>query len=157
MYTADVMQQSKQALARFYTALRFLSAADPIENTDFEMQFKTAMDDDFNTPVALSALFELAHEIQRLRDKGEEERAARHGALLKELGGVLGILQTDPNAFFQTGHEVNAEKINVLITARQQARQERNWAEADRIRQELTEMKVVIEDGAAGTTWKYVG
>lgn len=153
VYTDDALQQSRQALGRFYTALRFLPEVEPLTSTQFEEQFIQAMDDDFNTPIALSVLFDLAHEIQRLRDT-DMPSAAAHGALLRQLGGVLGILQTDPESFFQAGVSVDAEKINALIEARQQARQAKNWAEADRIRQELAEMSIVIEDGSQGTTWK---
>ncbi len=154
VYTEDVMQKAKHSLMRFYTALRFLPKAERVENTVFEKKFIEAMDDDFNTPIALSVLFELAHEIQRLRDKGDEQLAAQHGVLLKYLGGVLGIMQADPEMFFQAGEGVDAEKIDALIAARQQARKEKNWGEADRIRKVLSDMNVVIEDGAAGTTWK---
>jgi cysteinyl-tRNA synthetase len=155
IYTSDVMQQSKQALGRFYTALRFLPQAERLTGSKFEEQFTAAMDDDFNTPVALSVLFELAHEIQRLREK-DVTSAASHGALLKYLGGVLGIIQTDPEQFFQAGTDIDAAKIEELIAGRQRARKEKNWAEADRIRDELAGMSIVIEDGSNGTTWKSV-
>jgi cysteinyl-tRNA synthetase len=155
MYTSDVLTQTRQALVRFYTALRFLPAATPPLNSEFENKFIAAMDDDFNTPIALSVLFDLAHEIQRLRET-DINAAAAHGALLKRLGGVLGILQTDPEAFFQTGSDVDAAKIEALIAARQKARQDKDWAQADRIRKELSDLSIVIEDGAGGTTWKVV-
>ena len=92
VYTADVLSQTSQALARFYTALRFLPAGERLQNSSYEEQFIAAMDDDFNTPVAMSVLFELAHEIQRLREK-DIQAAANHGALLKYLGGIFGLLQ----------------------------------------------------------------
>lgn len=156
MYTDEVLAQSRQALARFYTALRFLPAAQPVENSSFESQFIEAMDDDFNTPIALSVLFDLAHEIQRLREK-DSGAAAKHGALLKRLASVFGLLQKDPETFFKAGAEsVDIEKIEVLIAARQQARAQRNWAEADRIRAELASMNIVLEDGANGVSWKLV-
>ena len=153
IYADDALQQSRQSLARFYTAMRFLPAAPKAENTEYEKQFIAAMDDDFNTPIALSVLFEIAHEIQRVRET-DMSSAAALGTLLRELGGVLGILQSDPEMFFQTGTKVDAEKIEALIAARQKARQEKNWAEADRIRDELASMAIVIEDGPKGTTWK---
>lgn len=153
IYTEDAILQMRQSLTRFYTALRFLPTAERIMNSSYEQRFIEAMDDDFNTPVALSVLFDLAHEIQRLRttDMGN---AAQHGALLRFLGGTLGILQSDPELFFQQGTSVDIAKIETLIAKRQQARKEKNWAEADRIRQELLSMSIVIEDGSAGTTWK---
>ncbi len=153
IYTSDMLQQSQQALTRFYTALRFLPDAERAANTEFEERFIEAMNDDFNTPVALSVLFDLAHEIQRLRDK-DQDNAAKHAALLRYLSDALGILQSDPEVFFKSGPDVNSEKIEALIAARQTARQEKQWAEADRIRDELAAMSVVIEDNSSGTTWK---
>jgi len=149
------LQQSKQSLARFYNALRFLDVADRAERTVYEKKFREAMDDDFNTPVALSVLFDLAHEIQRCRN-ADIEYAAKLGALLRELGGVLGILQSDPESFFQSGQRVSVAEIELLIAARQKARSEKNWEEADRIRKELTALSIEIEDSVNGTTWKSV-
>jgi cysteinyl-tRNA synthetase len=125
------------------------------KNTKFEADFIAAMNDDFNMPVALSVLFELAHEVQRLREKNDVSAPA-FAALLKELGGVVGILQSDVESFFKADSSVDASKVESLIQARQQARLEKNWAEADRIRQELSDMSVVIEDGPNGTTWKSI-
>lgn len=153
VYTDDALKQSQQSLTRFYTALRFMPDAPRAINTEFEKKFIEAMDDDFNTPIALSVLFDLTHEIQRLREK-DEAAAAAHASLLRYLGGVIGILQNDADAFFKQGAGVDVVKIESLIAARQQARQEKNWAEADRIRKELADMSIVIEDGATGTSWK---
>lgn len=153
VYTDDALVQSQQSLTRFYTALRFLPDAKHIENTEFEKRFIDAMNDDFNTPIALSVLFDLAHEIQRLREK-DLQAAAAHGALLSYLGDVLGILQKDPEAFFQIGTEIDMAKIETLIAARQQARKDKNWAEADKIRDELLSMSIVLEDTPAGPVWK---
>lgn len=153
VYTEETMLQAKYALERFYTALRGLEIVESIADTDYEKSFKAAMNDDFNTPVALSVLFELAHEIQRLRETNPQ-KAAGHGALLKHLGGILGILQNDPEAFFQAKSTVDANKIEELIAARQLARREKNWAEADRIRDELFNMGIIIEDNQNKTTWK---
>lgn len=155
IYTVDALQQAKQSLARLYTAMRHLPEANKAENTQYEKQFKDAMDDDFNTPIALSVLFDLAHEIQRLREK-DAHLAATHGALLKYLGNIIGILDVDPEVFFKTSNKIDAAKVEQLILDRKKARTEKNWAEADRVRNELTDMGVAIEDGANGTTWKVV-
>jgi len=153
VYATDSLQQSRQALNRFYTALRFLPHAEAPINTEFEARFIEAMDDDFNTPVALSVLFDLAHEIQRLRDK-DLELAAGYGALLRRLGDVLGILQADPEVFFKASVTVDVQQIEALIKAREQARKDKNWAEADILREKLSKMGITIEDGPQGTTWK---
>lgn len=155
VYTEESVHQVKQSLARFYTALRGLPKVAAAQDSPYTERFIEAMDDDFNTPVALAVLFDLAHEVQRLRDK-DLPAAAAHGALLQELGGVLGIIQAEPEAFFQAGKKVDVNKIESLIAARQSARQEKNWAEADRIRKELADMEVTIEDSASGTTWRHM-
>lgn len=156
VYATDALAQTKQSLARLYTALRFLPSAVPVKNSTYEKEFIAAMDDDFNTPVALSVLFQLAHEIQRLRER-DLSAAAAHGALLKYLGNVIGALEMEPELFFQASDNVDAEKIEALIAARKQARAEKNWAEADRVRHELTDMGIAIEDGVNGTTWRVIG
>lgn len=153
-FSKELLHQARNALARFYTALRDMPEGDDLINSEFEKKFTDAMDDDFNTPIAFSILFELAHEIQRLREN-DLQLAARHAALLKRLGGVLGLLQDDPMQFLR-GDTSNADvaKIEQLISARNKARSEKNWAEADRIRKELADMSVVLEDGSGVTTWK---
>lgn len=153
-YSEDALLQARSALERFYTAMRGLPTETAAAESDFERLFVDAMNDDFNTPVALSVLFDLAHEIQRVREK-DLKLAAQYGALLKKLGGVIGVLQSDPETFLQSSQKnVDAQKVEELIAARNAARAQKNWAEADRIRAELTAMSVVLEDGANGTTWK---
>lgn len=155
IFANDSISQAKQSLDRLYNALRFLEPTTPAEYTSYEKAFIEAMDDDFNTPVALSALFELAHEIQRAREK-EPALAAAYGALLKKLGNALGILISDPAIYFQAGSDTDIAKIEALIADRQKARLEKNWQEADRIRDELLVMQVAIEDTTNGTSWKRV-
>jgi len=153
-YAASGLEQAQNALQRFYTALRDLPKAEPIKESDFEKKFIEAMDDDFNSPIALSVLFELTHEIQKLRAK-DIIAAAPHGALLKRLGAVFGILQSAPDEFLQSGKDkVNVSEIENLIVQRNKARTEKNWAEADKIRKQLDGMSILLEDGASGTTWK---
>jgi len=158
-YSSDALIQARHALERFYTALRDLPIVDKnvcsAEN-DFSQRFQSAMEDDFNTPVGLSILFELAHDIQRLREN-DLTLAAEQGALLRQLGGVLGILQDDPETFLRTRKEalaIDAEKIDALIVLRNEARAQKNWAEADRVRAELAALSIILEDNAAGTTWR---
>ncbi len=154
-YSENAFELARSALSRFYNALKRLPQADALTDTIYEKQFIEAMDDDFNTPIAISILFELSHEIQRLRDNNPV-LAAQYAALLKNLGAVLGILKDDPELFLKAGTEhLNVEKIESLIAARNKARTEKNWVEADRIRAELTAMSVVLEDASGNTTWKY--
>lgn len=152
-YTEEALNQAKQSLDRLYTALRFLPKADRVTGSRYETSFVEAMDDDFNTPVALSVLFDLAHEIQRLRE-ADSDLAASHGALLVYLAGSIGLLQEDADAYFKSGNTDDVAVIESLIAAREAARADKNWQEADRIRKELADMAVTIEDTSSGTTWK---
>jgi cysteinyl-tRNA synthetase len=125
----------------------------------YQNRFFAAMDDDFNTAEALAVLFDLVREINRLRDT-DLTQAAQLGQQLRHLGGILGLLQTEPAQFLQTsGGEATADgltavQIEQLIADRKAARQNKQWAEADRIRDELKAQGVVLEDGAQGTTWR---
>ena len=108
------------------------------------------MDDDFNTVEAMVVLFELAAETNRTQ-------SAQLAGLLKTLGGVLGLLQRDPASFLQGEASANGlsnEAIDALIDARRAARASKNWAESDRIRDALAAAGVVLEDSAAGTSWR---
>ncbi|MBV8802247.1 MAG: class I tRNA ligase family protein, partial [Gammaproteobacteria bacterium] len=155
-YSQDSLEQAKNALTRFYTALRDLPEAEPLKDSEFEKKFISAMNDDFNTPIAFSVLFELVHEIQRVKDHNLLA-AAQLGALLKQLSAVLGILQNDPQTFLQMSkEEIDIQKVEALIVARNQARLNKNWGEADRIRTELQTMSIELEDSAEGTRWKSV-
>jgi cysteinyl-tRNA synthetase len=113
------------------------------------------MDDDFGTPEACAVLFEMVREINRLRDT-DLAAAAGLAARLKQLASVLGVLQLEADDFLRAGAEgkVDAAEVEALIQARLQARTDKNWAESDRIRDQLTAMGVVLEDGKGGTTWR---
>lgn len=155
-FTDSAIPQARQALERLYIAMRHLSLVTPAAETEFEARFIAAMNDDFNTPIAISVLFELAHEIQRLRTK-DLSQAAAHAALLRYLGGILGILQNDPLIFLQTlAPDIDTVVIGKLIAARNEARTQKNWAEADRIRDRLAAMSIALEDGPHGTSWRVV-
>ncbi|CDZ93598.1 cysteine--tRNA ligase [Pseudomonas saudiphocaensis] len=154
-YSEDSLKEAKGALERFYTALRGLPEVPAAGGEAFVERFGAAMDDDFNSPEACAVLFDMAREINRLRDS-DQQAAAALAARLKELGSVLGVLQMSPDAFLQVGAEgkVDAAEVEALIAARLQARAEKNWAESDRIRDQLAAMGVVLEDGKGGTTWR---
>jgi cysteinyl-tRNA synthetase len=195
-YSDAHLDDAKGALTRLYTALKSLPVrSEPVEGeratqsihastssarTDlvdwsepYAARFKTAMDDDFNTPEAVAVLFDLANEVNR-------NQSVEAATQLKALAGVLGLLQRDPQAFLQgknfqslpdglrfflnmqeeedeaaeEDEENELGYIDRLIEARIVAKQAKNFAEADRIRKELLEAGIVLEDSAAGTTWR---
>ncbi len=155
-YSDESLAQAKSALARLYTALKGLPTSAQAGAGDQEARFLAAMDDDFNTAEALSVLFDLAREINRLRDSAPQV-AAQYAESLRRLGAILGLLQRRPDAFLQGGEAgagLSAEQIEALIAQRTAARKARNWAESDRIRDELKRQGVLLEDGPAGTTWR---
>ncbi len=154
-YSDENLDQGRAALERLYTALRGLPVVAPAGGEAFVLRFRAAMDDDFNTPEAYSVLFELAREINRLKGEGSPE-AAPLAARLRELAGVLGLLQQDPETFFQggAGEDDEVAEIEALIQARNDARASKDWPAADAARNRLTEMGIVLEDTAQGTSWR---
>ena len=144
------LDDTKSALRRLYTALGSLGgevAATPIDWQQTQAAaFRTAMDDDFNTPGALAVLFDLAGEVNR----GGSVAAA---GLLKALGAVLGVLQQTPRQFLQGGGGLDEAAILQRIEARTAAKAARDFAAADRIRAELAEQGVLLQDSAQGTGW----
>ncbi len=154
-YSDDSLEQAKSALTRLYTALKDLPEDAVAEGGDYERRFFEAMDDDFNTPVAVSVLFDLAHDLNKARAAGPDA-AARLGAILRRLGGILGVLQRNPEDFLKGGSRdgLSNEEIETLIAGRLAARKARDWAESDRIRDALKAQGVLLEDGKHGTTWR---
>ncbi|MFQ1014952.1 cysteine--tRNA ligase [Avibacterium paragallinarum] len=154
-YSEENLNLAQGALERLYTALRDTDpSVAPQCGEEFVAQFKEAMDDDFNTPNAISVLFEMAREINKL--KTEDKTKADHlAARLRELGNILGLLQQSPEAFLQAGaDDSEVAKIEALIKQRNEARAAKNWAAADEARNQLNAMGIVLEDGANGTTWR---
>jgi cysteinyl-tRNA synthetase len=122
---------------------------------EYTPRFEQAMNDDFNTPEAIAVLFDLANHINRARDQGDAEQASRLAATLKELANVLGLLEADPDSYLQGGTTAaDTEQIEARVQRRLQARAEKNWAEADRIRDELHAMGVELEDKGGETIWR---
>ncbi len=156
-YSDQDLEAAKQAMTRFYTALRGLpKISTPSEDKRYNQRFHAAMDDDFNTPEALAVLFDLAKEINRIRQDNPSQ-AAQLGGELRRLGKILGLLQGDPDVYLQgTEQALSTVEIEQLIAERQAARARKDWAMADQIRVKLKEKGVVLEDSKQGTTWRKV-
>lgn len=155
-YSDAHLDDAKNSLDRLYTTLKnhdVLTAAIEVDwNKDYAQRFMAAMDDDFNTPEAIAVLFDLASEANRSREP-------RYAALLKTLGGKLGLLQQLPQCYLQ--HYISQQNsqfaesdIERMIQQRLIARQEKNFAQADALRKQLAEGGIVLEDGPQGTTWR---
>jgi cysteinyl-tRNA synthetase len=131
-----------------------------LEN-EFKTRFEQAMDDDFNTPVALSVIFDLARELNKVKGN-DREKAGQLAATLKYLGSLLGLLQDDPDTFLKgramagsdTGSGLSDDQIEQQIQARLDAKKAKNWALADQIRDELKQQGVILEDVPGGTNWR---
>ncbi len=154
-YSEENLNLAQGALERLYTALRGTDQSMvAFGGENFVEAFREAMDDDFNTPNALSVLFEMAREINKLKTE-DVEKANGLAARLRELAGILGLLQQDPEKFLQAGSDDDeVAKIEALIKQRNEARAAKDWAAADAARNELTAMGIVLEDGPNGTTWR---
>lgn len=151
-YSDAHLDDAKNSLTRLYNTLNLVKPA-AFELSEYSNQytekFFAAMDDDFGTAEAMSVLFELANEVNKNQD-------VQLSGCLKALGGVLGLLQDNPQAFLQNGGSeegLSSDEINDLIAQRKIARETKNWAESDRIRDILAEHKITVRDGVDGTTW----
>lgn len=154
-YSDESLAQAQAALTRLYTTIRGLDLnIGSLSNQSYVERFNAAMDDDFNTPEALAVLFDLAREINRVREV-DLAQAQNLAATLKQLAGILGILKQDPNEFLQQGITSLPEaEIQALIKQRELARQHKNWTESDQVRDQLLQYGIVLEDTAQGTIWR---
>jgi cysteinyl-tRNA synthetase len=152
------LNNAKSSLTRLYTAIRGLHASDAAtdevsQRFDFETRFNKALDDDFNTPIALSILFELAKLINSERSKDIDQASALAQLLIK-LGGYIGLLQMEADAFLKQGVALSDEDIDEKIRLRDEAKANKDFATSDQIRDELTELGIVLEDTSNGTSWR---
>ena len=160
-YSDQHLDNAKAALTTLYTALRGMNlSADVTPDEAYVSRFQQALDDDFNTSEALALLFELAKEVNKLRQT-DETAATVMAVTLQKLADRLGLLQSDAEAWLQGGGiaesaeaGLTAADIETLIEQRNAARAGKDWAESDRIRDLLAEQGIVLEDGAAGTSWR---
>ncbi len=142
------LDDARNGLRRLYTALEGAEATGAaVDWSDpYAARFKAAMDDDFNTPIAVSVLFDLAGEVNR-------SRSAQAAARLRALGATLGLLQQSAAQYLQGGSAVDEGRIAAQIAARAAAKAARNFTESDRIRDALAAEGIVLKDTPAGTTW----
>ena len=154
-YSEDSLKEAGVRLERLYTALKGLDldGVSAPEGNEFEQRFFKVMDDDFNTAEALAVLFELVRHLNTVRSQ-DEVAALPLAALLVKLGGILGILQRDPEAFLKSGADVDESMIETMIQQRNDAKKNRDFAEADRIRDELAAQGIILQDSREGTTWR---
>jgi cysteinyl-tRNA synthetase len=178
-YSDENLDEAHASLTRLYNSLRGVEIGEEmVGGVPYRERFEAAMSDDFNTPEVIAVLFDLAREVNRARAANADD-AESLAAVLKDLGSILGLLQADPDTWLKgkavgvhvsvpvsgvvgvgkvgavtvsTGYSDN--QIEELIQCRLEARKNKNWAEADRIRDELKAEGVILEDGASGTTWR---
>ena len=149
-YSEDSLKEAQTKLERFYNALLSVAVGEvkDIDN-EYSARFHAAMDDDFNTPVAIAVLFDLVRDLNKAT--GEEQ--ATLAGQLRYLAGVLGCLQSDPQSFLQSGAGDEAEWIEEMIQKRAEAKKAKDFATADAVRDELVAKGIVLKDGPEGTTW----
>lgn len=147
-YSEDNIRNAHKALLRLYQSLREVESQSGEIDEVWQARFNSAMDDDFNTPVALSILFDLSHELNKTK-------SPKLASTLKCLAQILGVLQEDPKVFLQSGlGVVDKMEIERLISQRNEARAKREWAKADELRGLLESLGVELEDGPDGTVWR---
>ncbi len=156
-YSAAQLAQADETLLGLYRALKDGGESGPVD-PDRYAAFRAAMDDDFNTPEALAVMQGAARELNQSKASGNRASANRAAATLRAMGEVLGILQQDPDSYLKrsVGRKTMADAdVEALLAARKSARAARNFAESDRIREQLSAAGILLEDKAGGaTTWR---
>ncbi|PCI72387.1 MAG: cysteine--tRNA ligase [Piscirickettsiaceae bacterium] len=156
-YSDEQLNESRSALERLYTALRGIDAKQGEGKSDLIVRFEEAMNDDFNSAKALSVMFECANELNKLK-RSNPDKAAEKAADLLTMARPLGLLNQNPDDFLKssTGSKASAsvENIEIKISERLEAKEQKNWMLADRIRDELKEQGIILEDKGNLTTWR---
>ena len=157
-YSVDSLTEARKSLTRLYTALEGVDtdAIASSEASPYRERFTQVMDDDFNTPEALAVMFELAREVNRAKQEQPDE-AARLGGELKQLGAILGLLQQAPQIFLkgtqQQGMPLSESEIEAKIAQRIEAKANKDFAQADAVRDELAALGIILKDSREGTSW----
>ena len=156
-YSEEQLINARNGLQRLYGALLDTETAELPQGTKYQERFEQAMCDDFNTANAMAVLFDLVRDINREKTDNPEN-ANSLASLLKYLAGIIGLLQIDAEAYLKSpvggSPGLSDEAIETMIGQRLDARKNRDWGEADRIRDELVEAGISIEDGTGGTRWR---
>ncbi len=156
-YSDTMLDSAGAALSRLYTALRDVDAtAMNSDSLDYVRRFEEAMNEDFNTAEAVSILFDLANQINKVK-ASDTPKASALAATLRHLGGILGLLQDEPLNYLKSGGSsegLSDDGIDALIDQRALAKANKNWSEADRIRDELKAKGIELEDGGGVTSWR---
>ncbi len=147
-YSDQELDAAKQALTRLYTALRGFNVSNSELDNEYNQRFHAAMKDDFNTPEAIAVLFDLAKKVNK-------SQSTELAGQLRQLASILGLLQAEPEDYLH-GNTIAAAEIEKQIAERNAARDNRDWATADRIRDQLQEQGISLEDGAQGTIWRKI-
>lgn len=153
-WTQDLLAQAKSTLDRLYGTLDNLSDVDMADNATPCPNVLSALSDDLNTPRALAELSSLCKSANTSSE--DSERASLKGLLLKS-GGLLGLLQQDPESWLKGGSNEDDTEIDALVDARTTARANKDFAESDRIRDDLLARGITLEDGPDGTKWRRGG
>ncbi|BBI50949.1 hypothetical protein HORIV_33700 [Vreelandella olivaria] len=160
-YSVDSLTEARKSLTRLYTALEGLELGEEKGETSgdastYRQRFTQVMDDDFNTPEALAVMFELAREVNRAKQEQPIE-AAKLARELTQLGSILGLLQQAPQTFLkgtqQQGMPLSESEIEAKIAQRIEAKANKDFAQADAIRDELAALGIILKDSREGTSW----
>jgi cysteinyl-tRNA synthetase len=156
-YSDEQLEQAKNSLTKFYSALRGIEADESViwqNNEEYGARFKAAMDDDFNTALALSVMADVRQDLNKLLEQGSSGQQEYLAGLLHSFGEVLGLFQQDTEAFFDSDKGDDVELIKALISARNKARDDKDWGKADQVRDELKARGIILEDAAGKTIWR---
>ena len=156
-YSDEQLEQAKNSLTKFYSALRGIEADESViwqNNEEYGARFKAAMDDDFNTALALSVMADVRQDLNKLLEQGSLGQQGYLAGLLHSFGEVLGLFQQDTEAFFDSDKGDDVELIKALISARNKARDDKDWDKADQVRDELKARGIILEDAAGKTIWR---
>jgi cysteinyl-tRNA synthetase len=156
-YSTDQLDAAGASLDRLYTAMRGLTLTQAPQDTAYEEHFINAMNDDFNTPEALAALFDLARDINIARDNKKDDKASSLGALLNKLANEIGLLEGDIESWFKdttTEGALSGDEVDALVQQRLDAKANKDWGLADKIRDDLLAQGIALEDNGAETIWR---